>query len=394
LLALSHRVPRPRASTAERRPRARAFARIEIYRDFAAAADAWAEIDARTSVSPYQSLGFARAWGETIGEKTGVAPLIVVARDEAGEVTALLPLGVFRRGAFRVATLLGGRLANYQMGLFRDDVEWPREAVEDLLRAIAAEARPRIDLFTFSCQPLTWRGAVNPLAAFPRQPSPSDAFASALPPNHEAWLEAHFSKSSLKKWRKKWRKLEAIGPVSAQRARAPEEIREVLGAFLAQKRGRARALRMPSEFDRGPEIAMLERLAADALMELHALRVGGRIIAVFGGLADAHRLHGLVLSFDAAHDVAPSSPGEQLVIEMARDAIARGFSEFDLGVGEARYKNECCERTEPLFDIAFPITPLGRLGATAFLGLRRVKKRVKQSPRLYALALRLQRWLG
>jgi CelD/BcsL family acetyltransferase involved in cellulose biosynthesis len=385
------RVPSPRPAV---RPRPReSFASIEVSDDFDAVAGAWAEIAAASRASPYQSLAFARAFSETIGAASGMTPMIVVARDTAGTVTALLPLGRFRRGPAHVATFLGDRFANYHMGLFRAGVDWRRGEIEALLRAAAAAARPRLDAFVFINQPPEWRGAPNPTATIDPRPSPSAAFATTLPGSHDEWLE-RFSASARKKMRKKLRKLEAIGPVSLARASGAGEVGAVLQSFLAQKRARARALGLRSEFDRTPTIALLERLAVTDALELHALRAGERIIAVFGGLADRRRLHGMILSFDIAPEVAATSPGEFLVTEVARSAIARGLEAFDLGVGEARYKSECCETTEPLFDSALAITPLGRAAAAVFLGARALKRRVKQSPRWLALALKVQRRLG
>ena len=83
-----------------------------------------------------------------------------------------------------------------------------------------------------------------------------------------------------------------------------------------------------------------------------------------------------------------------MVQAVVADAIARGFAEFDLGVGEARYKDEACEIVEPLFDSAFAVTLKGRLAAWAFLAARRAKRSVKRSPRLKALHARLRRLRG
>jgi CelD/BcsL family acetyltransferase involved in cellulose biosynthesis len=387
------------ARAAVRRSLGRAFATVDVSGDFDAVAGAWAEIAAASLASPYQSLAFARAWAETIGAGRGVTPMIVVARDAAGAAAALLPLGRFRRGPLHLATFLGDRFANYQMGLFRADVEWPRHEIDALLRAAADQARPRLDAFVFINQPHAWRGADNPMAAIARQPSPSAAYASALPASHAEWL-ARFSASARKKMRKKLRKLEAIGPVSRARAAGEVEIRAAFEAFVGQKRARARSLGLRSEFDDPATIALLRRLAApaspagDGALEMHTLRAGERIVAVFGGLADRRRLSGLILSFDVAPEVAAASPGEYLVTEIARDAIARGLAEFDLGIGEARYKSECCETTEPLFDSALAVTRLGRLATAGFLVARALKRRVKRSPRLFALAFSLRRRFG
>lgn len=391
----------PPYARASRRVRGRAFARVDISDDFEEARGAWAEIEASAAASPYQSLAFARDWRLTLGASQDVLPMIVVARDEKGTIVALLPLGRFRRGPLHLATFLGGRCANYQMGLFRPGVAWSRGEVEELLQAAARRAKPPIDAFMFISQPESWNGAANPLAEIPGQPSPSFAYASALPGSFEQWRDTHFSKASQKKFRKKAKKLEAIGPLSHARAAGAEQAGAFLEAFFAQKRARARALGLANEFEDEATIAMLERLSGltgagggAPILELHALRAGERIVATFGGFADEHGLFGMIISHDTAPAVAASSPGELLIMNVARDAIERGLAILDLGVGEARYKNECCETAVPLFDSAFAVSTLGRLAAAGFLAARRLKRRVKQSPRLFAWALTLRRRLG
>ena len=79
-----------------------------------------------------------------------------------------------------------------------------------------------------------------------------------------------------------------------------------------------------------------------------------------------------------------------MVQAVVREAIARGLKTFDLGVGEARYKDEACESEEELFDSAFGVTPLGRPAALAFKLKQRAKRRIKRSPRLFALFRRLR----
>ena len=115
---------------------------------------------------------------------------------------------------------------------------------------------------------------------------------------------------------------------------------------------------------------------------------------MFGALPGAERLSGLFIGHDGDPEIARSSPGEIMVQAVVADAIARGFAEFDLGVGEARYKDEACEIVEPLFDSAFAVTLKGRLAAWAFLAARRAKRSVKRSPRLKALHARLRRLGG
>ena len=379
--------PEPRAQ----RGAARAFAFVETIERIAAARDAWAEIAPLAAASPYQDFEFARLWLETVGAARGVAPLIVVARDAAGAVAALLPLGARAFGPLRLAAFLGSKDTNFNLGLFRRREAWPPEHVAALLAAAARAAEPRVDAFLFANQPRDWQGAPNPLVRLPHQPSPSLAYKSALPDDFAAWLNAHASADAQKKLRKKAKRLEAMGPLAHRRAVDAAEADRLLAAFFAQKSERMRALGVVNAYEEPEARAFLARLARCGLaagapkLELHGLFVGDRVAATFGALSAGDRLSGLFLSNDVEAEIARSSAGALIVQAVVREAIARGFKTFDLGVGEARYKEEACEAEEPLFDSAFGVTLLGRAAARLFLAKQRLKRRVKRSPRLLAL---------
>jgi CelD/BcsL family acetyltransferase involved in cellulose biosynthesis len=368
------------ASDAPRAGPARSFASLEVAGELAAAREAWAELGAMAGA--YQTFGFAEACAATFGGRLA----IVVARDEAGRPVALLPLQLSRFGPLTVAGFLGGSWANYRMGLFRG--AWGADDLAALLRE--AGARAGADLFAFLSQPSRWEGLENPLARLPHAPAPSFAFASALPACPVEWRDAHFSRAAQKKWRKKARKLEIFGPLAHVRAATPQEAGRFVEAFLSHKAALARARGARDPFVRRQARDLLGRLAATGAMEMHALVAGERILAVFGALPGGRRLSGLVVSYDGDKEVAAGSPGEWLLIEVVREAIARGFQTFDLGVGESRYKREICEIEESLFDTAFGVTPLGRAAATAYLGGRAAMGAIKRRPRLFRLLQRLR----
>jgi CelD/BcsL family acetyltransferase involved in cellulose biosynthesis len=383
------RAPR-RAVAGEARP----FARVEICEALEDARLPWMALAQEAPASPYQSFAFACVWFATIGAAEGATPLIVVARDDVGQPVALLPFARAARGPLRFAAFLGGKDSNFNLGLFRSGGAWSHDEVAALLAAAAAQARPRLDAFLLSNQPSSWRGIANPLAAGKRQPSPSFAYASALPGDFSAWLDARASKEAKKKMRKKRARLEATAPVACRRATGEPEIDRALAAFHAERRARTEALGVPDPYASPAAQAFLVQLAREGALELHTLSHGDRIIAVFGALPGAERLSGLFIGHDGDPEIARSSPGEIMVHAVVADAIARGFAEFDLGVGEARYKDEACEIVEPLFDSAFAFTSKGRLAAWIFLAARRAKRLVKHSPRLKALHARLRRFYG
>jgi CelD/BcsL family acetyltransferase involved in cellulose biosynthesis len=373
---------------------ARPFARVEICESLEDARLAWTALAQEAPASPYQSFDFARIWFATVGAAERATPLIVVARDESGQPVALLPFARIARGPLRLAVFLGGKDSNFNLGLFRSSEAWSREDVAALLAAAGTQASPRLDAFLLCNQPLKWRGLANPLADGEAQPSPSFAYASALPGNFAAWLDARASKEAKKKMRKKRARLEATAPLVHARASGAQEIDRALAAFHAERRARTEALGVPDPYASAAAQNFLARLAGEGALELHTMLLGERIIAVFGALPGAERLSGLFIGHDGDPEIARSSPGEIMVQAVVADAIARGFVEFDLGVGEARYKDEACEIVEPLFDSAFAVTLKGRLAAWGFLAARRAKRAFKRSPRLKALHARLRRLRG
>ncbi|MGA2494705.1 MAG: GNAT family N-acetyltransferase [Roseiarcus sp.] len=395
LASASARSPTPRRAPpgAAIRP-APPFARVEICEALEDARLSWMALAQEATASPYQSFDFARVWFATVGAAEGATPLIVVARDEAGQPVALLPFARAAYGPLRFAVFLGGKDSNFNLGLFRSGGAWSRDDLAALLAAAVKRARPRLDAFLLCNQPLSWRGIANPFADGKLQPSPSFAYASALPGDFSVWLDARASKDAKKKMRKKRARLEAMAPLVHSRAAGQQEINRALAAFHAERRARTVALGVPDPYALPAAQAFLAELARDGALELHTLSHGDRVIAVFGALPGAARQSGLFIGHDGDPEIARSSPGEIMVQAVVADAIARGFAEFDLGVGEARYKGEACEIVEPLFDSAFAFTLKGRLAAWTFLAVRRAKRSVKHSPRLKALHARLRRLRG
>jgi len=262
------RSPSPRRAPqgAALRP-TRPFARVEICETLEDARQAWTALAQEAPASPYQSFDFARVWFATIGAAEGATPLIVVARDESGQPVALLPFARATRGPLRFAVFLGGKDSNFNLGLFRSGGAWSRDDIAALLAAAATHATPRLDAFLFCNQPLSWRGIANPLADGKPQPSPSFAYASALPGDFSAWLDARASKEAKKKMRKKRARLEATAPLIHGRAAGPQQIDRALAAFHAERRARSEALGAPDPYSSAAAQEFLSRLAREGALD-------------------------------------------------------------------------------------------------------------------------------
>ena len=387
---LRNAAARPQAAPTQPPP---SFARCEVFTTIDGARASWLELEACASAPPYQSLAFLKAWLATIGRAGGVTPFIVVARDSGGRLEALLPFGVTRVGPFRIASFLGGKDSNFNMGLYRPGLYADRAALLDLLSRAAAFGSPQVDGFHCLNQPAQWQGAVNPMVALGGRQSPSAGHKTLLGDDFAGWVNAHYSREAHKKLRKKAQRLAAIGPVGHRIARNGAEAAEFLDAFVGQKTARMRELGLSHLWNPTLALAFLHQAREAGSLELHALYCGDEIVAAFGGLVRDDRLCGMFISHRSDPQFARCSPGELLLNEIVRNLIDRRFAAFDLGVGEARYKAHCCETEEPLFD-TFVATSFSGAVLGAFLSARqRVKRSFKQSPVVWAVISRLRkRW--
>ncbi len=393
-------VPPQRAFAAKARPAlsgAQAACHVDVYDDPSLVLAIWRELAQVAPASAYQTPGFVLAWLATLGSETEIKPMFVVQRDADGLALALFCFGLKRFGPFRAAVFLGGRDSNFNFGLFRPGFTPDAKALIGLFRA-AARAMPKgPDLYLLLNQPLAWNGWSNPLAALPRQQSPSFAYKATPGADAERFFQTRLSKDTRKKMRKKESRLAELGALRHIVAGEDSAMRQqIIDAFFVQKIARFAAQNIEAGFEdparrRFVELASQPTEAgAEGRLDLHALCCGEQIVATFGGTTHQGHFNAFFNSFDAHPDIAKSSPGDLLLLKLIGMNSAAGVTSFDLGIGEARYKNMVCDETIVLFDSFLPVTLKGRLLAAVFsLGLR-IKRALKQNRKAYTIALRLR----
>lgn len=373
----------------------------EIFSDAALALPDWRRLEAGGVLTPYQRAAWIMPWLHHAGSEAGVAPAITVLRDaQGGEPVALFPFCVSRRGPGKVIRFAGGRHANFNMGVFAPGAapRIDRPALDAMFAAIRKATQA--DAAILESQPREWQGFANPLTALPGSESPEPAYKFALAGSFEELIGGKLSKDARQKLRRKERRLAELGPVSFSRAQTPEEVRETLAAFLAQKQARFAQLGQPDVFAEPGLQAFIAAGSLDGLaegrpaIELYRLKAGERIVACYGAALGPDRFCGMFTSFDASEDVFRWSPGELILLYLVEAMLARGLATFDLGVGEAKYKESYCDQTEALFDSAIPLSLTGRAVALAYGAAISAKQQIKESPRALALVNRLRRAVG
>jgi CelD/BcsL family acetyltransferase involved in cellulose biosynthesis len=373
--------------------------RVETHDDLSQLAAQWRVLQCSGLATPYQTYDWIRAWSDALSAPLGIKPLIVTGHDSRGRVIALLPLGVCSRRGVTCGMFLGGKHANMNMGVFEPQAMSGLSA-DDLgfmLRTVAE--RHAIDLFHFENQPRAWLGRDNPLLRLPHQSSASSAWKTALVPDGDEMIRGLMSSESRKKLRHKEKKLGENGPVSFLEARN-SEVEAVLLAFYAQKAARFRTMGIADPFADSYVRAFLHVGATGGIAEgkqaisLFAMRVGERIVSVFGGTIHQGRFTGMFTSFDGDPAVARYSPGDLLLLHLVKLMCARGVTSFDLGTGDARYKTDYCKIEEPLFDSFLPMTLTGRIAAAGMRSAFALKGSMKKSELVLALVSRFRKLRG
>ena len=381
---------RPQPAAARSMPAAdRRIARVEVFDDLTVAEPHWRALELVDSLAtPYQRYDFLKHWQRHVGSNSGMKPFIVVGFNQESEPLFLLPLCSRPIGGLIRLEFLGGKHANFNMALWRRDVAATIGA--DGLRNVLASLSGHADVLKLINQPLTWGGATNPFALLPHQRAANYGFSGALVPDFEALLRARSNSEARKKMRKKERALASFGELRFERATEPDDVRRVIDAFFKPKSARTRALGMSDAFSlpgvrRFIEAAATEQLLdGKPLVELYALSVDDIIVATMGGIVGSGRFCAMFNSIIQGR-FAVESPGEQLILRLVRSCCERGLLTFDLGIGEARYKNLLCGDAEPLFDSYIPLSAAGRLPALAFALGAATKRAIKSQPALWSI---------
>lgn len=354
----------------------------------------WKRMEIACPISGYQTRAWIEPWLDVIGRARGAQPLFILGRDSAGAPAVLLALTVSSSAGLRIASYAGDRDSNINMPLVQPGVRLDALTARRVLTQGARQAN--VDAFALLNQPVDWRGAPHALAALQAQASPSFLHSMQLAANADALLQERLSSDGRKRLRWRLRKLAEHGPVSLQLAQTPEQALATIEAFRRQKRIRIDEMGAAGGFDVDLVCDFFQAAALrdNPAVELHALRTGERIAAMYCGIVHDGCYHAMVNSYETDRDFARASPGDVITTLLLQSLSERGLAEFDLGVGEAGYKAAWCDRRGALFDTFVGVSAAGKAYCLARSAQQRTKRYIKQSAWLWPLAQKVRARLG
>jgi CelD/BcsL family acetyltransferase involved in cellulose biosynthesis len=366
---------------------------VIVYTNLAAAEASWRHLERAGTGTAYQGFDFTRAWFETIGAAQGISPLIVRMHDAQRGVELIWPLAISQQMGCRIAYFAGGKHSNYNLPLGFSTALNRLDA--GLLRAqlVGAVRASKVDLLVLEDQPCIWNDVAHPFVSLPHQAAPSSAWSTDLLSDPAVMTARLMSAESLKKLRKKERKLVELGALTYGRATTQADIDAALKAFFKHKSARFAAMGIANPFADAATMAFLEQAtrlneSGESTLHIHTLKAGETIAALFGGLVHARRFSGMITSFDGDAAISKCSPGDLLLLHLITQLGAQGLTQFDLGIGDAAYKAGYCPREDKLFDSRFASSLKGEILKWILSAISYAKRRVKANAKLLAFARR------
>ncbi len=339
-------------------------------------------------LTPFQR----KEWLAAYLKATGQTEAFRLVEIEAPRGAVLLPLEMGKLGPFRIADITGGKQASFHGVAIRGEPAFSAIALRKALRE--AGRKLGIDALTITDAPQVWQAEEHPLSILPRQPGPSSGWAVTLEAECENLFARLSDREDRKKQRYKANKLAQIGPVTSGWITDDAARRDAIEKLFVWKAQRFGSVGIDNPF---AEPAMQDFLrqastGPDAPLHIFGLRAGEKLVAVMVCAREGWACSGMVNANDQDPEITKTSPGEQLLNHLLRALCKEGAKQFDLGVGEARYKAHCCPEPVPLFDAALAVNLRGQIAARLFLAMRGLKRSIKQNERLWSLVTRYRKW--
>lgn len=366
---------------------------LSVHDNLEAVESAWRGFQRHADCTAFQTYEWLSAWQRQIGARNDVIPCVVLARDASGAVLCILPLATRPAGFVRELTWLGTELCDYNAPLLAPDFSARVDAAEfaalwrRALDLLQQQPRLRFDMIRLEKMPEAIRGQPNPMLFLPATPHPSGCYATALAQSWEAFYAAKRSPSTRRRDRTKRNRLAEFGEIKFETPATPAGALAALAALVEQKSAFFAQRGIPNLFARPGYLEFFRDLASSAqsagLVHVSELKVGPQIVAANFGLTFGGRYY-YVLSSYTDGELARLGPGAIHLHELMRYAIEHHFTMFDFTVGDERYKLDWCDGGRPLYDHVSVTSWRGGLIAAPALAFKKIKRKIKQTPLLWA----------
>jgi CelD/BcsL family acetyltransferase involved in cellulose biosynthesis len=365
--------------------------------------DEWRRFECIAEATAFQTFAWLATWQRHIGERDGVAPVIVVGRFADGATAFILPLALEKRHSVRRLCWLGQSLCDYNAPLLSRD--FGQRVTPDRFLALWRELQRRLqsdpdlryDWIEFEKMPQTVGAQPNPFIGLGVAPNANSAHLTQLGDNWETFYRARRSSATRRHDRTKRKRMSAVGDIRFETATGADELRRTLDTLWAQKKRIFAHKGIADLFDRPGYREFFADFATNPdsqhLVHVSRVQIGDTCAAanfaiVFG---DCY-YH--VLSSYCDGELTRYGPGMLHLRELLAYAVGRGLRLFDFTIGDEHYKLEWSDLRLKLYDYSAAARWRGWPANLFSIARRRIKHFIKQTPVVWRWVCRLRSTIG
>jgi CelD/BcsL family acetyltransferase involved in cellulose biosynthesis len=324
----------------------------------------------------FQSREFLDTWLDTIGKASRVEPYFVVVRDADGQSVLYLPLIIETKFNVRLLRFMDCGVADYNAPIVAAGRALSRQDFHEVWAEILA-LLPGFDVIDLKKIASDVAGAFNPLTYLDCTPFGENGHAIALTRLRDQTDTPRTVVRRRRKLQSYAKGLNQIGeprfidnPAAAETARVAERLLD-LKRRKYQRTSTPDFLTVP-----GVERFYREMMSPDRLgkiSHLSALTIGDTVVSAHLGFIGRGRFYYIFPAYDT--EFGRYRVGHLLLQHLIDQSVTQDFDTFDLGIGDASYKNKWANHHLSLHSHERAVTAAGRV----YLQMRRVGRFVGAS---------------
>jgi CelD/BcsL family acetyltransferase involved in cellulose biosynthesis len=324
----------------------------------------------------FQSREFLDIWQDTIGKASGVEPYFVVVRDVDGRPVLYLPLIIETKFNVRLLRFMDCGVADYNAPIVAAGRSLSRQDFHDVWAKVLT-LLPGFDVIDLKKIASDVAGVVNPLAYLDRTPFGDSGHAIVLTRLREQTDTRRAVVRLRRKLQTYAKGLSRIGeprfivnPDAAEAAPVAERLLEL-------KRQKYQRTSTP-DFLTAPGVErfyreMMSPGRLGTISHLSALMIGDTVASAHLGFIGRGRFYYIFPAYDT--EFGRHRVGHLLMEHLIDQSVAQDFETFDLGIGDASYKNKWATHHLAVHNHERAVTAAGRV----YLQMRRVRRFVSAS---------------
>jgi CelD/BcsL family acetyltransferase involved in cellulose biosynthesis len=324
----------------------------------------------------FQSREFLDIWLDTIGKASRVEPCFVVVKDAGGRPVLYLPLIIETKFNVRLLRFMDCGVADYNAPIVAADRTLSRQEFHDVWADVLA-LLPSFDVIDLKKIATDVAGAVNPLTYLDCVPFGESGHVIALTRLRDQTDTRRAVARQRRKLQTHAKGLSQIGEPRFIVNPDASEAAPLIERLLELKRRKYQRTSTP-DFLTAPGVEhfyrqMMSPGRLGTISHLSALTIGDTVASAHLGFIGRGRFYYIFPAYDT--QFGRYRVGHLLLQHLIDQSVTQDFDTFDLGIGDASYKNKWATHRVALHSHQRAVTAAGRI----YLQMRRVGRLVRAS---------------